>query len=140
MEEHGCYPARICADAIYMTVGNKKFCEDHGIRLSGRTRKKEAAQIESQSAEQQELFKSDLRKRSVIEGRIGTSKRKYGLDWIMTRLVSTSRSAIRMAFFAMNTEKILRLLRLLFALLVSVCMAMICLFSPERRTALLGAL
>ncbi|MFN9622660.1 MAG: transposase [Cyanobacteriota bacterium] len=139
-EEHGYYPARICADAIYMTVENKKFYEDHGLRLSGRARKTEAAKIESQSTEQQELFKSDLRKRSVIEGRIGTSKRKYGLDRIITRLVATSRSVIGMAFFMMNTEKILRLLRLLFVLFVSVCMAIMCFFSPARRTALLGAL
>jgi hypothetical protein len=45
------FPARICADAIDMTVENKTFCEDHGIRLRGRARKKEAAKKESQSAE-----------------------------------------------------------------------------------------
>jgi hypothetical protein len=139
-EEHGCYPARICADAIYMTFANKKFCEGHGIRLSGHARKKEAAEIEGQSPEQQELFKSDLRKHSVIEGRIGTSKRKFGLDRIVTKLVATSRSVIGMAFFVMNAEKILRLLRLLFALLVSVCMVMMCLLSSERRIAPMGAL
>ena len=138
-EERGCYPARICADAIYMTFANKKFCEDNGIRLSGRARKKEIAEIKIQSTEQQELFRSDLRKRSVIEGRIGTSKRKYGLDRIMTKLIETSQSVIGMAFFVMNAEKILRLLRLLFALIVSVYMAIMCLFAPERRAALLGA-
>jgi hypothetical protein len=92
-----------------------------------------------QSTEQQELFKSDLRKRSVIEGRIGTSKRKNGLDRILTKLISTSRSVIGMAFFVMNSEKILRLLRLLLALLVSLFIAIMCLFTPERRTAVLGA-
>jgi hypothetical protein len=138
-EEHGCYPARICADAIYMTAGNKKFCNNRGIRLSGRARKKEAAEIEGQTVEQQELFKSDLRKRSVIEGRIGTSKRKYGLDRIMTKLVATSRAVIGMAFFVMNAEKILRLLRLLFALIVSVYVAMMCLLASERRTLTLWA-
>ena len=112
---------------------------EHRIRLSGRARKKEAGDLTVQSTEQQELFKSDLRKRSVIEGRIGTSKRKYGLDRILTKLVSTSRSVIGMAFFVMNSEKILRLLRLVLALLVFVCMAIVCLFAPERRTALLGA-
>jgi IS5 family transposase len=119
-EEHGCYPERICADAIYMTVGNKKFFNNRGIRLSGRARKKEAAEIEGQTVEQQELFKSDLRKHSVIEGRIGKSKRKYGLDRIMPKLVATSRAVRGMAFFVMNAEKILRLLRLLFALPASV--------------------
>jgi len=138
-EERGFYPARICADALYMTVENKKFCRKHGIRLSGRARKKEAADLTVQSTEQQELFKSDLRKRSVIEGRIGTSKRKYGLDRIMTKLVATSRSVIGMAFFVMNAEKILRILRLLFALLVFVFIAIMCLFAFDRRAAHLGA-
>ena len=59
----------------------------------------------------------------MIEGRIGTSKRKYGLDRIMTKLVATSRSVIGMAMFVMNAEKILRLLRLLFSLFVSLYMA-----------------
>jgi len=72
-----------------------------------------------QPTEHQELFKSDLRKRTVIEGRIGTSKRKYGLDRIPTKLTLTSRPVIGMAFFVMNYEKNLRLLRLLLALLVS---------------------
>jgi hypothetical protein len=89
--------------------------------------------------EQQELFKSDLRKRSVIEGRIGTSKRKYGLDRIMTKLVATSRSVIGMAFFVMNAEMILRLLRLLFAVLVSAYVALMYLIASDRRTVTLWA-
>jgi hypothetical protein len=44
-----------------------------------------------------------------------------------------------MAFFVMNSEKILRLLRLLLALFVSVCIAIMRLFAPERRSAVLGA-
>jgi hypothetical protein len=75
----------------------------------------------------------------VIEGRIGTSKRKYGLDRILTKHVATSRSVIGMAFFVMNSEKILRLLRLSLALLVSLFIAIMCLFAPDLRTALLGA-
>lgn len=75
----------------------------------------------------------------MIEGRIGTSKRKYGLDRILTKFVEASRSVIGMAFFVMNSEKILRLLRHLLALLVFVCIAMMCLFALDRRTVLLGA-
>jgi hypothetical protein len=41
---------------------------------------------------------------------------------IMTKLVETSKSVIGMALLIMNTEKILRLLRLIFALLVCVYM------------------
>ena len=137
-EERGYYPARICADSIYMTLENKKFCAANNIRLSGRPRKR-SLQVEVQTAEQQELFKSDLRKRSVIEGRIGTSKRKYGLDRIMTKLIETSRTVITMAFFVMNAEKILRLLRLLLSILVSVYILLLGLLVSWRRPALLWA-
>lgn len=92
-----------------------------------------------QTPEQQELFKSDLRKRSVIEGRIGTGKRKYGLDRILTKLVATSRTVIMMAFFVMNAEKILRLLRLLFVLVVSIYFAMLWLWASWRRSGRLWA-
>ncbi|MFN9546274.1 MAG: transposase [Cyanobacteriota bacterium] len=137
-EEQGYYPERICADSIYMTSGNKKFCADHSIRLSGRLRKKQI-EDEVQTAEQQELFKSDMRKRSVIEGIIGTSKRKYGLDRIMTKLMETSRTVISMTFFVMNAEKFLRLLRLLFTLFVSMYFAMLCMCASWRRPAPLWA-
>jgi len=137
-EERGYYPARICADSIYMTLENKMFCAANNIRLSGRPRKR-PLHAEVQTVEQQELFKSDLRKRSVIEGRIGTSKRKYGLDRIMTKLVETSRTVITMAFFVMNAEKILRLLRLLLSILVSLYFLLLGLLVSWRRPALLRA-
>jgi hypothetical protein len=122
-----------------MTSDNKKFSAENNIRLSGRPRKRQVGS-EVQTAEQQELFKSDLRKRSVIEGRIRTSKRKYRLDRIMTKLVETSRTVISMAIFVMNAEKILRLLRLLFSIFVSVYILLLCLCASWRRSALLGLL
>ena len=121
-----------------MTSDNKKFCEANNIRLSGRPRKKQI-EAELQTAEQQELFKSDLRKRSVIEGRIGTGKRKYGLDRILTKLIKTSRTVITMAFFVMNAERILRLLRLFLSILVSLCILVLGLCVVRRRPALLWA-
>ena len=75
----------------------------------------------------------------MIEGRIGTSKRRYGLDRIMTKLIETSRTVITMAFFVMNAEKVLRLLRLLFSILVSVYILMLYLLASWRRPALLWA-
>jgi len=121
-----------------MTSDNKKFCADNNIRLSGRPRKKQV-KAELQTAEQQELFKSDLRKRSVIEGRIGTSKRKYGLDRILTKLVEPSRTVITIAFFVMNAEKILKLLLLILFILVSAYILMLGLYSVRRHPALLWA-
>jgi hypothetical protein len=57
---------------------------------SGVAHAKRQVEAEVQTAEQ-ELFKSDLRKRSVIEGRIGAGKRKYELDRMLTKLVETSK-------------------------------------------------
>ena len=130
-EERGYYPERVCADQIYMTLENKNFCAANAIRLSGRGRSKKS-QEKCETIEQQEIFKSDLRKRSVIEGRIGTSKLKYGLDKILTKLVSTSKSVIGMALFVMNAEKILRLLRLLFAFFAGLYLAISSIGYVER--------
>ena len=114
------------------------YNEANNIRVSGRPRKRQV-EAEVQTAEQQELFKSDARKRSVIEGRIGTSKRKYGLDRIQTKLVETSRTVIAIVFFVMNAEKILRLLRLLLSILVSVYILTLSLCAFRRHPALLWA-
>jgi hypothetical protein len=131
-QERGYYPERVCADQIYITVNNKKFCELNGIRLSGRGRSKKT-QDQCVTVEQKEIFRSDLRRRSVIEGRFGTSKLKYGLDKILTKLVSTSKSVIGMAMFVMNTEKILRLLRLSFAFFIWLYLAVLCMTRIEPR-------
>ena len=69
----------------------------------------------------------------MIEGRIGTSKRKYGLDRIMTKIVATSKAVIGIAFLVMNTEKILCILRISFALLMSIYTAILCQFGTEQQ-------
>lgn len=129
--ERGYYPERVCADMLYITVENKRYCEQRGIRLSGRGRSSKT-HTPITTTEQKELFKSDHKKRSVIEGRIGTSKRKYGLDLILTKLVETSRSVISMALFAINAEKILRLIRLVLDIFLWLCQV---LASVSRLTA-----
>ena len=55
----------------------------------------------------------------------------------MTKLVETSRTVITMAFFVMNAEKILRLLRLILSILVSVYILMLSLCAVRRHPALL---
>ena len=110
---------------------NKRYCEQRGIRLSGRGRSSKIS-TPAVTTEQKEIFKSDHKKRSVIEGRIGTSKRKYGLDLILTKLVETSRSVISMALFALNAEKILRLIRLVLDIFLWLCQV---LASVSRLTA-----
>jgi len=62
-----------------MTTGNKKFYAANDIMLSGLPRKKQV-EAEFQTAEQQELFKSNLKKRSVIEEK--SERAKGNTDWI----------------------------------------------------------
>ena len=74
----------MCADQIDMTQANRIFCEENGIRLSGRPLgrpKKDPLEI----AKQRALFREDQRKRNSIEGRFGSAKRKYNLERIMAK-------------------------------------------------------
>jgi len=128
-QERGYYPECICADQIYMTAKNKQYCADRGIRLSGRRLGSNSKEQET-TAEQKELFKADQRKRSVIEGRIGTGKRKYGLGLIMTKLIETSECVISMALYVMNIEKILRLVRLVYAFFLCLYYFLLLLLKP----------
>jgi hypothetical protein len=135
-QERGYCPERVCAGAIYMTAENKRFCELHDIRLGERGLSK-TAQARVETAEQQDLFNSDTRKRSVIEGRIGTGKRIYGLDTTLTKLVSTSEPVIGMAFFVMNTETAMVLLRLFIFLFAFLCVAVCRLIENWLKGAIL---
>jgi hypothetical protein len=118
-----------------MKSDNKRLCADNKLKLSGRSRKKQV-EVEVQTSEQKELFKYDLRKRSVIEGRIATSKRSYGLDRIMTKQVTTSRTVITMILFMMNSEKILRFLHLFFSIFGFVYILMLYLCASLSRPVL----
>jgi hypothetical protein len=131
-QDRGYYPERVCADQIYMSSKNKQFCADHGIRLSGR-RLGRNSKAQEQTTEQKELFKADQRKRSVIEGRFGTGKRKYGLDLIMTKLVETSECVISMALYVMNIEKILRLVRLVYVFFLCLYYFLLLALKPLRE-------
>ena len=61
----------------------------------------------------------------MIERRIGNGKRKYRPDRVVTGLFATFKPVIGMALFAINAEKNLRILEILFALLISICVAII---------------
>ena len=73
----GYYSAVVQADQIYRTRENRKFCKQHGIRLSspalGRPRK------DGSTNEQRNQDKHDAGERNDFEGKFGEGKRKYGL-------------------------------------------------------------
>ena len=106
----GHYPESVHADKIYLTRDNRKYCKDHGIRLSGpalgRPRKR-TDENTSELAAQKKLLRQDEIDRIAIEGKFGQGKRRFGLSRIMAKLAQTSESMIMLSFMVMNLEKML---------------------------------
>ena len=60
-------------------------------------------------------FINDQRQRNAVEGKIGQGKRLYGLGLIREKLSVTQGSTIAITVLAMNLQKLLELLFVLFA-------------------------
>jgi hypothetical protein len=102
----GCYPESVHADQIYRTAENRRFCKQHGIRLSGPVLGRpsgDAAVVK----EQKKLQHRDECDRIAVEGKFGQGKRRFSLSRIMAKLDTTSEVTIMMSFIVMNLEKIL---------------------------------
>jgi transposase, IS5 family len=106
----GCYPESVHADRIYRTRANRRYCRDHGIRLSGPPlgRPKvatESNEVELKKARRQQ--RQDERDRIPIEGKFGQGKRRFTLNRIMAKLAETSETVVLVSFIVMNLEKLL---------------------------------
>jgi hypothetical protein len=71
------------------------------------------------SAAHNQQLTADQRRRNQVEGVFGSGNRKYSLQLIMARLPKGAETSISMAFLAMCTETIQRLLCLLLSLSVN---------------------
>ena len=104
-ERHGVYPKAILADKTYRNRENIKFCKEHGIRLSGpRLGRPKASEIE---ADKEQAYQ-DSCDRNTVEGRIGTNKRRYGLDLIYARSEKTGETEAAINVLCMNVAHVLR--------------------------------
>ena len=100
---HGFYPSAVLADRIYQTRANKMYCKKRGIRLSGPPLgRRKAGDTEAKMKRQ--MYK-DSCERNAIEGRIGTGKRRFGLDLIMSKLDETAKTEAVMDILAMNVSR-----------------------------------
>jgi IS5 family transposase len=117
-QDNGCYPERICADRLYINAKNRHYCTRNGIRLSGKRLGRPPTDPEITAAQKQQLS-ADQARRNEVEGVFGSGKRKYSLKLIMARLIYGAETSISMAFLVMCAEKILRLLRLFFVLILA---------------------
>jgi len=108
-ERHGVYPEAILADKTYRNRENLDFCKEHGIRLSGpRLGRPKASEIEADN----EQAYQDSCERNIVEGRIGISKQRYGLDRIYARLKNTGEVEAAMNVLCMNVAHRLRAIML----------------------------
>jgi hypothetical protein len=119
----GVFPESVHADRIYRTRDNLRYCKKHGIRLSGprlgrppKVTQENMIRLKAEAA----LARQDERDRIPIEGKFGQGKRKYGINRVMTKLASTSETAISLCFLVMNLERWLKAVFL-------------CLFFKERK-------
>jgi len=111
----GYYPASVHADTIYRTRENRRYCQKHGIRLSGkplgRPKKPTVENAPELRAEKRQQRQDEI-DRIPVEGKFGNGKRKGTLNRIMAKLAHTSESVIHVAVLVLNLEKRLRVLLL----------------------------
>ena len=100
---NGFYPSAVLADRIYQTRANKMYCKKRGIRLSGPPLGRRKAG-ETEAKVKRQMYK-DSCERNTIEGRIGTGKRRFGLDLIMSKLDETAKTEAVLDILAMNVSR-----------------------------------
>ncbi|WP_227002721.1 IS5 family transposase [Salicibibacter kimchii] len=105
VQRTGVYPKAVLADKIYLTRGNRKYCKERGIRLTGPKLGRPPKQA---SKEQNQIEKQDAADRNAIEGKFGEGKRTYGLGLIRACLRNTSETVISLQVLVMNLSKDLR--------------------------------
>jgi len=104
-QRYGRYPEVVCADKIYRTRENLRYCQEYGIRLSGPKLGRPFKESEKNRAilrEHRRIEREDESTRIAVEGKFGEGKRSYTLDRIGTKLRVTSESAIHLVFLVMN--------------------------------------
>jgi len=107
----GHYPVSVHVDEIYRTRGNRRYCKEKGIRLSGKPLgrpRKQTAENQAQLKAARQQIRQDELDRIPIEGKFGNAKRKGTLDRIMAKLPHTSVSVINIGLIVLNLDKCLR--------------------------------
>jgi len=107
LKRHGVYPEAILADKTYRNRENLRFCKEHGIRLSGPRLGRPKI---SDNRQEKEQAYQDGCERNIVEGRLGTGKRRYGLDRIFARLDGTGEIEAAMNIICMNVAHLVRIL------------------------------
>ena len=92
-ERTGAYPEKVLADTIYRNKKNWKFCEAHGIRMSGPKLGRSSSDA-GKRKEQKEIEKQDMTDRIEVERHFSRAKRCFGLDRVMEKTEETVGSSV----------------------------------------------
>lgn len=110
----GHYPERVLVDQIYRTRANRKYCKEHGIRISGPKLGRPSST--PLTAEERKAEYNDNTDRIEVERGFSLSKRCYGLGLIHTKTEETTFNAISLSILTTNLFRILaRTARFIFA-------------------------
>ena len=115
-DRFGRYPTVICADRIYRTRANRRWCSERGIRLSGMPPGRPPAEAAEQRLRERQV-REDEAARQPIEGVFGCGKRRYGLARIMAKAAETAACVIALIFLVLNLEVALAIFLCLVAIL-----------------------
>lgn len=105
-ERTGRYLERLLVDQIYRTRGNRTFCKECGIRMSGPRLGRPSVKQQSQNEKKQEY--QDNTDRIGIEREFSVEKHSYGMGLITTKLEATQLSSIALFVFVANLFKMQR--------------------------------
>ena len=103
-ERNGFYPERVLVDKIYRTRENRRFCKEHGIRISGPKLGRPSANDKVNKKQEYQ----DNTDRIEVERAFSLGKRCYGMGLIRTRLEGTMQTSIGLSVFVANLDRILR--------------------------------
>lgn len=110
-ERTGSYPERVLEDQIYRTRENRKYCKEHGIRLSGPKLGRPSPNVKVDKKQENQ----DNTDRIEVERAFSLDKRCYGMGMITTKLEETQLTSIALSVFVSNLFRMQR--QILFALL-----------------------
>lgn len=111
----GHYPKRVLADQIYRNRDNILFCNQRGIRLSGKRLGRPKKTTDSKA--EKKIAYQDNTDRIEVERKFSLAKHKFGLGLLVTKLEDTTKSSIVLSVIAMNIDYLAMMLLYLLSFL-----------------------
>ena len=107
-ERTGHYPERVLVDQIYRNRENISYCNNLGIRLSGK--KLGRPKKDADSKAEKKIAYQDNTDRIEVERKFSLAKRKFGLGLLLTKREDTTRASIVLSIIAMNIDRLAAML------------------------------